>query len=76
MRFDQSNGRERILRALEESEQSRENLLSESLASDICELWEHPTTKLCVERKNHIQHFLDSGPYFLQKARQSGTLAV
>jgi len=63
------HARERILKTLEESEQSRENLFSESLASDICVLWEHPTTKLCVERKNDIQ-VLDSGPYFLKKARQ------
>ena len=44
-------------------------MFSEGLASDICVLWEHPTTKRCVERKNDIQ-VLDSGPYFLEKARQ------
>ena len=63
------HARERILKTLDESEQSRENLFSESLANDICVVWDHPTTKLCVERKNDIQ-VLGSGPYFLNKARQ------
>jgi len=64
------HARERILKTLEDSElESRENLFSESLASDICVLWDHPSTQLCLERKNDIQ-VLDSGPYFLNKARQ------
>ena len=58
------------MKTLEDSElESRENLFSESLASDICVLWDHPSTQLCLERKNDIQ-VLDSGPYFLNKARQ------
>ena len=57
------------MKTLEESELPRENLFSESLASDICVLWDHPSTQLCVQRKNDIQ-VLDSGPYFLNKARQ------
>ena len=57
------------MKTLEESELQRENLFSESLASDICVLWDHPSTQLCVQRKNDIQ-VLDSGPYFLNKARQ------
>ena len=63
------HARERILKTLEMSEHDRQNLFSEGLASDISVLWEHPTTKKCLERKNDIQ-VLDSGPYFLEKARQ------
>merc|ERR1711936_1027035 len=45
------HARERILKTLEDSEPE----FSESLATDICLLWDHPTTQRCVARKNDIQ---------------------
>ena len=51
-------------------------VVATDLLEDILKRLSKHRPQLCVERKNHIPHFLDSGPYFLQKARQSRTLAV
>ena len=61
--------RERILKTLEETDASSRGNLYSDIASDIELLWEHPTTKQSVERKNDFQ-LLDSGPYFLSRAGQ------
>ena len=60
---------ERILQFLDVSDViSRENSYSD-IASDIKLLWEHPVTKECLKKKNEFQ-FLDSAPYFLDKASE------
>jgi len=53
----------RVKNILNESERT----YTDEVASDVKIIWDHETTKKCVQRSSEFQ-FLDSAPYFLDRA--------
>jgi len=58
---------ERIKTVLNNLSEDRD--YNEEIAKDISTVWNHPTTQELLSRKHELQ-FLDSAPYFLNKAAQ------